>query len=313
MRAARNAGDGKKSVTDEPTHPEWSQLLVDAVAKPGVISTAYFRFHEFSIGNQLLALWQCLERKLDPGPIHTFMGWKELGRHVKKGEKAITLCMPVSVKRRKRGDLFDSSAPPVAAGAKGQVAGEVEKPVTNQPTTVTVFTYKPHWFLLSQTDGADYVPTELPEWSEERALTILDVTRVPFSHTNGNCQGFANGRCVAVSPVAAHPHKTLIHEIAHVLLGHTTENQGLLDDHEFTPKSLREVEAESVALIVCESLNLGGAEFSRAYIQHWLDGDQIPERSAQRIFKAADQILKAGYSGSAPESSQPSLGENCPQ
>jgi hypothetical protein len=47
-------------------------------------------------------------------------------------------------------------------------------------------------------------------------------------------------------------------------------------------------------LICCSSLGLGGEEFSRGYIQHWLKGQIIPERSAQRIFKAADQILKAG-------------------
>jgi hypothetical protein len=29
-------------------------------------------------------------------------------------------------------------------------------------------------------------------------------------------------------------------------------------------------------------------------IQHWLRSDSIPEKSAQRIFGAADRILKAG-------------------
>ena len=51
------------------------------------------------IGNQLLALFQCAARRLDPGPINTFLGWIDCGRHVKKGEKAITLCIPVTVKR----------------------------------------------------------------------------------------------------------------------------------------------------------------------------------------------------------------------
>jgi hypothetical protein len=31
-------------------------------------------------------------------------------------------------------------------------------------------------------------------------------------------------------------------------------------------------------------------------IQHYLKGDTIPEKSAQRIFGAADKILKAGRS-----------------
>lgn len=68
-----------------------------------------------------------------------------------------------------------------------------------------------------------------------------------------------------------------------------------MSDTERTPKNLREVEAESVALLCCESLGLPGAEFSRGYIQGWIEGDVIPERSAQKIFHVADQILKAGH------------------
>jgi len=57
---------------------------------------------------------------------------------------------------------------------------------------------------------------------------------------------------------------------------------------------LREVEAEAVALVMCESLGLPGAQYCRGYIQNWLDDDVIPEKSAQKIFGAADRILKAG-------------------
>jgi hypothetical protein len=89
------------------------------------------------------------------------------------------------------------------------------------------------------------------------------------------------------------PHKTLFHEVAHVLLGHCTE--GDQNDSELTPRNLRECEAEAVALLCCSALGLPGVEFSRGYIQSWWgQGNPIPERSAQRILKAADQILKAG-------------------
>ena len=33
---------------------------------------------------------------------------------------------------------------------------------------------------------------------------------------------------------------------------------------------------------------------SAGYLNHWRNGQEIPERSCQRIFKAADQILRAG-------------------
>ena len=88
------------------------------------------------------------------------------------------------------------------------------------------------------------------------------------------------------------PHKTLLHELAHVELGHTLESE--FTDSEHTPRNLREAEAEAVALLLCESLELPGAEFSRGYIQSWLGHDVIPEKSAQKIFGAADRILRAG-------------------
>jgi hypothetical protein len=74
----------------------WQNILRDAITRPGSIHEAYSRFHNYSIGNQLLALFQCSARGIQPGPIATFMRWKELGRHVCKGEKALTLCMPVT-------------------------------------------------------------------------------------------------------------------------------------------------------------------------------------------------------------------------
>ena len=79
---------------------------------------------------------------------------------------------------------------------------------------------------------------------------------------------------------------------------HTSEAD--FTDTERTPKNLLEVEAEAVALLCCEALNLEGADYCRGYIRNWLcpaigyNGDAIPEKSAQKIFRTADQILRAG-------------------
>ena len=87
------------------------------------------------------------------------------------------------------------------------------------------------------------------------------------------------------------PAKTTFHELAHIELGHTTK---AVHDSDTLPRSLREAEAEAVALLCLESLGMDGSEYARGYIQSWLVGADIPERSAQRIFSAADKILKAG-------------------
>jgi antirestriction protein ArdC len=256
--------------------PKWSALLIEAVNKPGLIMKAYSAFHSYSLGNQLLALVQCQMRGMQPGPINTYPGWQALGRQVKRGERALTLCMPITGKRRNETDSDES----------------------NGEGTYTSFVYKARWFALAQTEGEDLEPVVIPEWDAQRALGSLDIERIPFDSADGNCQGFARKRQIAINPVAQLPHKTLFHELAHVVIGHTLEAD--FADTEKTPRSLREVEAEAVALLCCEVLSLEGADYCRGYIQNWLyrgagfDANAIPEKSAQRILRSADQIIRAG-------------------
>jgi hypothetical protein len=155
-----------------PAH-SFADLLQSAVNDPGIISSAYHSFHNYSLGNQLLAWAQCIERGITPGPIATFMGWKEKGRHVTKGAKAITLCMPVTVK--KKGEQEDDE----------------------QAACFTRFIYKPHWFVLAQTEGQPLASMPIPTWDRGKALEVLNVTEVPFEGTNGNTIGFARQRSIA--------------------------------------------------------------------------------------------------------------------
>jgi antirestriction protein ArdC len=251
--------------------PSFSELLHSAVTEPGIVSGAYSAFHNYSFGNQLLAWGQCMQRGITPGPLATFPRWKSLGRYVRKGERAITLCQPVTIKKK----------------------GDPSEAADNEPEMFTRFVFRPHWFVMAQTEGQELLLTPIPSWDRTRALAALDISEEFFAYMDGNCQGYARQRVIAVSPVAAMPHKTTFHEVAHILLGHTVE--GEQGDGDTTPRNLREVEAESVAMLCCAALNLPGVEFSRGYIQAWWNsGEAIPEPSARRILKAADQILKAG-------------------
>ena len=258
-------------------HPKWAELLQSAVNQPGTISAAYSQFHNYSVGNQLLAWGQCLARGIRPGPMGTFVRWKELGRYVRRGEKAITLCQPVTLSRN--------------ADQQGAEADE---------QFITRFVYRNSWFVLAQTDGQDAPPLSVPDWNKAGALKTLEIREIPFAHLNGNVMGYARVREIAINPVNPHADKTLFHELAHIVLGHTIE--GEQTDSELTPRNLREAEAECVALLCCEALGLRGADESRGYVQSWWGtGNPIPERSAQRILKAADQILRAGRASQGTE------------
>lgn len=264
---------------------KWDLLLKEAVEKPGLMSKAFRSFHNYSVGNQVLAFWQCAFTGIQPGPLASYNRWKELGRHVRQGEHAILLWMPITSKR------------------------SVEhEDGTEEVETAVRFVLLPKWFVLSQTEGADYQPEPIPGWDTAGALTTLDIVEEDFDALNGNILGYASrgadhpflqgeaqahSGVIRVSPLGDHQHATRFHEIAHIVLGHVAE--GPITDETSTPRTIREVEAESVALLCLETLNLPGADYSRGYIQNWYGtGEPIPDASARRIFAAADKILRAG-------------------
>jgi hypothetical protein len=80
------------------------------------------------------------------GPIASYQAWKDKGRHVKRGEKALWLWLPISVK------VTDPDHPEA------------------EPSIVTRFVMKPHWFVYAQTDGKEIQPDPIPEWDRTRAL-----------------------------------------------------------------------------------------------------------------------------------------------
>ena len=89
--------EGPKSVMDIP----WEKILVDAVKNPGRMMEAYRAFHNYSLRNAMMVFFECLNRGIKPGPVTTYKKWKEKGRHVRKGEKALTMMMPLIFKAKK--------------------------------------------------------------------------------------------------------------------------------------------------------------------------------------------------------------------
>jgi N-terminal domain of anti-restriction factor ArdC len=140
----------KRSMVDIP---KWSALLTEAVSKPAMIMEAYSAFHQYSLGNQILALVQCQMRGLQPGPINTFPKWRDLGRSVKRGERALVLRMPITYKQ------------------------EAEPPTDNngEDENFTSFVYKARWFVLTQTEGQELEPHVITEWKAEQALAALNI------------------------------------------------------------------------------------------------------------------------------------------
>src|SRR5437870_12040073 len=137
--------------TERHEEVQFRQPLEEAVTKPGTLMRAYALFWNYSLGNQILALIQANQRGIPLGPIASFNRWKELGRHVKRGEKAIELCMPVTCKRTVKSD-----------DSQGESSVETE-------ITFKRFVFKRNWFMLSQTYGEPYQPAAAPAWDRPGA------------------------------------------------------------------------------------------------------------------------------------------------
>lgn len=262
----------------------WERVLRSAITTPGLIHEAYHRFHGYSVRNRLLAMSQCVARGITPGPMATFPEWERLDRHVMRGEKALTLCMPIT--RSREQDNQDVGEDDAQGDLMTEKRVRRSDNVTRKERPV-FFVFRARWFVMAQTDGEEIPPVSVPSWSEDLALAALGIRRVPFDHTDGNVQGYAtpDGN-VAINPVAALPHKTLFHELAHLLLEHAKDEE--------LPRSVREAEAEGVALLCCEALGLDGTEYARGYLQHWLQNEELTNGMAQRIMRTAQAIIDAG-------------------
>ena len=153
-----------------------------------------------------------------------------------------------------------------------------------------------HVFAQSDTTGDD-LPEVRPVLLEgEGALwdaLAAQVVAAGFTVSRGDC-GSANG-CTnfAARTVVVAEHlsgkaadKTLAHELGHVLLGH--EAQVVVD------RDVAEIEAESVAYIVCNALGIDCASYSLAYVAGWSGGSvERIRRTAERVVSTAHAVLAA--------------------
>lgn len=241
----------------------WTELLEKAVNEPGLVSKAFTTFHGYSIGNRMLVLIQCLMREIEPGPMAGYNKWLELGRQVQGGEKSMGIWIPITYK--------------------------VENDDGEEEVRMT-FKWRNCIFVLSQTDGDEIEWPETPGFDRAQALETFGLNEKDFDRMDGNLGGYANGSGeIAVNPVGENPMKTWVHEVAHQVLEHSNGRGEKLERKE------RELEAEGVAMIVGDALELDGVAESRGYIQHWWgQGNEVSEVTARRIFSAANKILEAG-------------------
>jgi hypothetical protein len=231
------------------------------------------RFHNYSFNNQLLIYLQCPEATRVAG----YRAWQRLGQQVKKGEHGIQILAPC----RKR-------VSPVEAERE---EGEVER-----IEILTGFRVV-HVFDVSQTEGdelAEVAPRRLTGEAPERLIEALEqrvadegftLRREAIARSSRNGYADFERRLVVVREdlSGAQTAKTLIHELAHLLLHRDTD---------LSDRAVAEVEAESVAFVVASALRLDTSGYSFPYVARWGGGDaELVAATAGRVIAAARDLL----------------------
>lgn len=269
------------------TSDDW-KLMLERIACLGPFSIS-----RYSFSNILLLMMQ----RPGVGHVGTFRAWKSVGRSVRKGEKALMILAP----RLK----------PVTKEAKEAVEGpgwDAHERATRRSSVIGFRALSV--FAVEQTDGPELPPTTLPSLDAPEAFeNSLEVLRrvameIPGQPVSGitlrprrgmdfpGAAGWYEPRTKRIVVITeessrAEQFSTLCHEIAHAIL------HGAEDHHS---SAEREVEAESVAFVVCHALGLQTGGQSFPYVATWAKGDDaisMVAKSGERILKASRVILDA--------------------
>ncbi len=216
----------------------------------------YAQFHNYSINNTILILSQ----RPDSSHVASFQTWKRLGRSIGKGEKGIKVLVPIPYKYEKQVDKGDGNS----------------ENVEYEGTTFRIGNV----FDVSQTHGKE-LPTlvrDLKDNSEAIKRAIVSASKVADipvhfdKPVSGNSKGYYHleDKYIAIKPGMSDSQtlKTLVHEIAHSKLHGK--------DSDYNRKE-REVQAESIAYVVCSRYGIDTSEYSFGYIAGWSSGRDVNE------------------------------------
>lgn len=248
--------------------------------------SAMNKFHSYSYNNSLLILMQKPEASYVAG----FKTWETLGRHVKKGEKGITILAPCPYKSVNYVDVIEPDTGQVKRDEQGNVMKERKEISRASFKAISIFD-------ISQTEGKPLpelvkeLQGEIPDY-KILMDSIRDVAPVPirFDVWNETKKGYydlENQEIVIKSGMSdLQTIKTAIHETTHSILH---------KDKEHTKDSrTMEVEAESVAFICCQHLGLDTSDYSFGYLVGWNSNKELPELKAslQTIQKTAHGVIE---------------------
>lgn len=235
------------------------------------------KFHNYSLNNTLLI---CMQK---PGAtlVAGYNAWQNVfERQVVKGEKGIKILAPVSYKKEIMKDKIDPASGLPMRDSEGRVIKEKAEVKYIKFKVVNVFD-------ISQTEGKE-IPEMVTtlrgnvEQFQDFLFALEEVSPVPvgFEKITGKAHGYfhivENRIAINQGESQMQTIKTLIHEIAHARL-HSLDGKASNAEQIQQSRRSKEVEAESVAYVVCQHFGIDTSEYSFGYIAGWSSGKNIEE------------------------------------
>lgn len=250
------------------------------------------RFHTYSYSNSILIAMQ----KPDATLLAGFSTWKnKFERYPKRGSHGIKIFAPNHSKTQKyktREKIDPRTNLPVLDKDGNPVIEQIPVKIPSFHI-VTVFD-------VSDTDGKPLPELDIPPLVGDVTQydTLMEAIRrtanVPVSigPVNGDANGYFDQEKIVIRDGLSELQnvKTAIHELAHSRY-HNIAETAQKNFHK--NQATREVEAESIAFVVCEHFGLDTADYSFGYVSSWSSNKELPElkSSLQVIHDGALQII----------------------
>lgn len=259
----RTAEEFHEDLMEQVAELRTSQEWLDAM-------TAAAKFHSYSLGNWMLMWMQAERRGMTITRPAGYRAWQALDRQVRKGEHGLKIFAPMTRK--------------------------------DDDDNVMVFGFRlATVFDVSQTDGEPLPDVGMPVLLEGEGDTTLrmaceemivdegfTVSWAPLHGPNGTTNHTTKEVKIEESIDPAQATKTTVHELAHVLL-HADRIAAL------GCRGRIEVEAESVAYVVCAAAELDTSQYSVRYVAGWSEDTEDPAKAmlatGEVVVKAARKIL----------------------
>jgi len=242
------------------------------------------RFHRYSPQNQMLLALQGAE-----GAVAGYRNWQRIPAQgggtcqVAKGQVGLMILAPMKGRSVQTDDVtgeevtkhFLRGFRTVKVFHQGQLVAPPD--IGQEAVTPTLLTGENRW---------QHVWSAVADQLEANGYDVKLHSRSPIEKWNGQTNYLTRQVLIADDLEPAQQLKTLLHEWAHVNLDHETRNE--------LPRDVREVEAESVAYLLGQTIGLDSQAYSVPYIAGWASGDlDLVRTTAQQVLATTKQLVEA--------------------